>query len=305
MEADSYLMYDKVNKKFDIASARKRYIFTCMLSIHREDQIILENIIQRKDKYISTTGKDDSESDCLDTDGPNGSDSEDDETDDRGLFHSFERRKSKNMEKVWKDKNTKFNEAYKNLEMLISGSAERQSVIAYIERKRIVILEGTDQYGRTLLHAAVEKANVEIIEILIKAGVNIDKKEGCGATPLCLAVISRHLPTITTLLKHHAQVEGDLFIHFPSPLQIAKAMGCQEVQQLLEQHMYDKNLDLKLWLEMQGGQGMQKKKAGNSETEIECDSKGDGNFMFQREKGLSLFVGDCGTTRIIRSTRNS
>ena len=189
--------------------------------------------------------------------------------------------------------------------MLISGSAERQSVIAYIERKQIVILEGTDQYGRTLLHAAVEKANVEIIEILIKAGVNIEKKEGCGATPLCLAVISRHLPIITTLVKHHAQVEGDLFIHFPSPLQIAKAMGYQEAQQLLEQHMCDENLDLKLWLEMQGGQGMQKKKAGNSETEIECDSKGDGNFMFQREKELNLFVGDCGTTRIIRITRNS
>ena len=203
------------------------------------------------------------------------------------------------MEKVWKDKNTKFNKAYKNLGMLISGSAERQSVFAYIERKRILILEGTDQYGRTLLHAAIEKANVEIIKIFIKDGVNIDKKEGRGATPLCLAVISRHLPiSFTTLVRHHAQVKGDLFINFPSPLQIAIAMGCQEVQQLLEQHMYDKNMDLKLLLEMQRGQGMQKK-TGNSETKIERDSKGDGNFMFQRGKGLNLLVGGCGTIRII------
>ena len=94
---------------------------------------------------------------------------------------------------------------------------------------------------------------MEIAEILIKVGVNTDKKEGCGATPLCLAVISRHLPIITTLVKHHAQVEGDLFIHCPSPLQIAKAMGCQEVQQLLEQYMCDKNMDLRLRLEIQRG----------------------------------------------------
>ena len=50
VEADSYLMYDKVNKTFDIAGARKRYIFTHMLSIHRKDQVILENVIQRKNK---------------------------------------------------------------------------------------------------------------------------------------------------------------------------------------------------------------------------------------------------------------
>ena len=46
----------------------------------------------------------------------------------------------------------------------------------------------TDHFGRTILHAAVEESNVTLVKTLIHVGVNINCLEGCGASPLTLAV---------------------------------------------------------------------------------------------------------------------
>ena len=43
----------------------------------------------------------------------------------------------------------------------------------------------------TILHAAVENENLAFVKTLVSAGVDINAKELCGATPLTIAVVKK------------------------------------------------------------------------------------------------------------------
>lgn len=44
----------------------------------------------------------------------------------------------------------------------------------------------TDHFGRTKLHAAVEDNNETLIQTLLRAGIDVNCLEGCGASPLTI-----------------------------------------------------------------------------------------------------------------------
>ena len=48
-----------------------------------------------------------------------------------------------------------------------------------------------DSRGRTILHTAVENENLAFVKTLVSAGVDINAKERCGATPLTIAVVKK------------------------------------------------------------------------------------------------------------------
>ena len=50
-----------------------------------------------------------------------------------------------------------------------------------------------DRYDRTVFHAAVEEQQYTLVNILLACGINPNAKEGCGATPMSLAVINSDL----------------------------------------------------------------------------------------------------------------
>ena len=89
-----------------------------------------------------------------------------------------------------------------------------------------------DRYDRTVFHAAVEEKQYTLVNILLACGINPNAKEGCGATPMSLAVINSDLEMCKILTMNFAEYNGELFRCFPSPLEMAVAMNLDEIVSL-------------------------------------------------------------------------
>ena len=76
----------------------------------------------------------------------------------------------------------------------------------------------TDKYGRNVFHLAVERKQHALIKVLLSIGINPDCKEGCGATPMTLAVLNGDTTMCQILLGSYADYNGPLFGSFPTPL---------------------------------------------------------------------------------------
>ena len=89
-----------------------------------------------------------------------------------------------------------------------------------------------DRYDRTVFHAAVDEKQYTLANILLVCGNNPNAKEGCGATPMSLAVINSDLEMCKILTMNFAEYNGELFRCFPSPLEMAVAMNLDEIVSL-------------------------------------------------------------------------
>ena len=45
-----------------------------------------------------------------------------------------------------------------------------------------------DQLGRTCLHVTIEENNIRLTECLLVSGAEVNRPEGCGVTPLMIAI---------------------------------------------------------------------------------------------------------------------
>ena len=92
--------------------------------------------------------------------------------------------------------------------------------------------------GWTPLHMAVRHAHarsVEIAEMLLARGANIDANDERGWTPLHLVVNFGHLLLAEYLLAHHAKVNSkDNLGH--TPLSLASIAGRERLMTLLLKH---------------------------------------------------------------------
>ena len=67
-----------------------------------------------------------------------------------------------------------------------------------------------------------------LVNILLASGVNPNAKEGCGATPLTLAVIKTDIALCKILVENFAKYQGEMRCNYPSPLDMAYGW-CTEV----------------------------------------------------------------------------
>ena len=74
-------------------------------------------------------------------------------------------------------------------------------------------------------------------KILLAVGININSKEGCGATPLCIAVMNADIAMCKLLLDNFAERSGPLFGTIPSPMEIAVAMELTDIVELFIMYM--------------------------------------------------------------------
>ena len=91
-----------------------------------------------------------------------------------------------------------------------------------------------DHLGKTLLHILAEQGNLVLCDALLAYGSNPNAKEGCGTTPLHLAVVNNNVEICRLLTENCAMYEGPLFSDIPSPLKVACIQELDEIIQLFD-----------------------------------------------------------------------
>ena len=93
-----------------------------------------------------------------------------------------------------------------------------------------------------MLHVAVERNLGTLVECLLACGAEVNSREGCGVTPLHLAVFHGHIEVVRTLLRYDAKPSGTFPVNIPSPLQAALQQDTPwEIVKLLQ----DKSTEIK------------------------------------------------------------
>ena len=79
-----------------------------------------------------------------------------------------------------------------------------------------------------MLCVAVERNLGAFVECLLACGTEVNSREGCGVTPLHLAVFHRFIEVVRTLFQYDANPLGTFPGNIPSPLYTRHAFGnCQ------------------------------------------------------------------------------
>ena len=99
----------------------------------------------------------------------------------------------------------------------------------------------------TIMHAAARGKNIEALEILVRAGVDVDIPDEYGtSSPLQDAATSESVETVEWLLKRGAYVDGISKGKGASPLASAARRGTLEIVQVLLEHGADVNASYEL-----------------------------------------------------------
>ena len=92
------------------------------------------------------------------------------------------------------------------------------------------------------LHVAVKRNLGTLVECLLACGAEVNSREGCGVTPLHLAVFHGHIEVVRTLLRYDAKPSGTFPGNIPSPLKAALQQDTPwEIVKLLQ----DKSTEIK------------------------------------------------------------
>ena len=181
--------------------------------------------------------------------------------------------------------------------------------------------ETKDRYERTVFHAAVEEKNHVFAKVLLAVGVNPNIKEGCGATPLSIAVINADMIMCKLLLENFAEHSGAMFGSFPSPLEMAVAMKLTDITEIFSSDV--KARKYKLLNAMQSYSNSDSDSSdfpmpdpcvldktimdSDDSSQIGTQTDRQDDFAYQRTefKGFpTALVGDVGTCKVNRSVRN-
>ena len=155
-----------------------------------------------------------------------------------------------------------------------------------------------DHLGRSLVHCAVENDNKTLLKCLLNTGCDPNDLEGCGATPLTLAVINKNKAATKQLVEAHAMFEGQLFTSMPIPYVLASQLNLSEIVDL-----FNKQGEV----DAEDVQALRKFAEMTTETEdatlISTEEKELTEEDFTRAKKGSLtgIVGDCSTCKANRS----
>lgn len=98
------------------------------------------------------------------------------------------------------------------------------------EKAKAVNAREKGSFQWTPLHVAcVLKPNVELIQLLIEAGADVNVQDSQGETPLLLATHAASLETVHVLLQNGADIE-------PDAVEDAENYGLNAVAKLLKNH---------------------------------------------------------------------
>lgn len=143
------------------------------------------------------------------------------------------------------------------------------------------------------MHAAVEDNNETLTQTLLHDRIDIYCLEGCGASPLTLALLNKN-GKMVKLLHGHFALGSD-------PLYIAKAIGWKDIVNLLQNEPENEE-DRLLSLRFEGSIT-----SDNLNVASEEDEDGNDGFVFNRSKCNAcptIIFGDNRTNKVCRGVRN-
>lgn len=103
---------------------------------------------------------------------------------------------------------------------------------AKIEDMNVSSINKIYENGRTLLHLYATNGNLELAELLVAKGANVDVQDDSGNTPLCRAVQNGHLNIAQLLLQNGANANVKNNIKW-RPIHIAANNGDKDMVKLL------------------------------------------------------------------------
>ena len=290
--ADRYFAFDKEKKIYDINAARKHYEFMLMLFNHRDSMSNLEEQLRSMEKTLEESNSDRELESCED------------------VSETLPSETLANRNKLFQNQDGKFKKIYDKINsQVINAMQSKESglldkLITDLNNKRETWETACDHFGRTVLHTAVENGNMTLTKTLLSIGVNVNAQEGCGATPLSLAVLTANKVMCELLVDSFASISGHLFSGMPSPIEMAQAMEVEEICRVLRKNTDDSYIE-KL-INFGSGVEINNLPPVNEDDNTNQD-KDTNQFTYQRHIHVQFptaIVGDQGTCKVTRSTKN-
>ena len=228
-----YLPVDSVSGTFDVQSARSHFELLISQYNHQSNMCDLERQLRSREREID--GETDEELEIV-GDGQEEGGQESTESSSSSTTLDSERRRFEAEDKHFWDV---FNSMSSKLSDIISVNSE-ESYLTFVnnpEHKQKVTVK--DHLGRSLLHVAVEQGHESFAKCLVDMGLEVNYREGCGITPLSLAVLHKNNVLCKFLVESGARYSGPLFTSIPSPLCMAERLQHTEILQIFAEDQED------------------------------------------------------------------
>ena len=199
--AKEYLPFDEKGKTFDLAAAREHHRFLATLHAHKSSMVNTVQQLCEAEKAFDLPGTEEEQevaSNCS-----TGT------TSQQKVHGQFKSVLDKLVKRMWEAQHD-------------SDVSKLDQLIDWLDKNREYWENVRDCDGRTVLHAAVENENTAFVKTLITAGVDVNAKEICGATPLTIAVVKKNEELSKLLIQNFAMFDSQYFTTIPNPMTIAK-----------------------------------------------------------------------------------
>ncbi|CAB4020812.1 BRCA1-associated RING domain 1 [Paramuricea clavata] len=229
------LPFDSNSKSFCLKKARDHTEFMLMMSHHKKQMRQYDSQLSSAENHgamVSNESEDDSsDEDDSDKDG----ESDEDEPDSGNVGIPRPETTVKNVQKVFRREDQVFISTFDSIKNKLWNSIQSDTLEGFVKElsDNTQVRHLRDHLGRSILHIAVEKQNINLVDCLLHAGFNPNVKETCGITPLLIAVTLKNKATCQLLVNSRACSRGPLFTNIPSPLAIALKIELAEIVEIL------------------------------------------------------------------------
>lgn len=274
-KSQDYLTYNRHVKKFDIRAARERHKFYKEMECHTQNMERFREIMEMEDS--------------------------DDLHNDVELDHGADcptsfKTQMKQLANHTKEVMTKLKEGTNRL-------TNMKDRVLFLKTKSGLWIDVLDDFGRSPLHHAVIEGCTSLVESLLLAGACVNIPEGCGVTPVMIAINHNNLEVVKILIKYGARITGSFHGNIPDPLQMAYAIGNKYITQVLEdRRMYEiharQAVHKELGLREESLPVQPNDTRLNHEPDEHMSERGDVRLTF------NLTIGDAKSTSTLRGVRN-
>ncbi len=290
------LEFDEARKKFDLVGARCHFQFMKILHHHRDEMAQLEAEMRQTEKELDGVNDQSTESDdeALEDEEIN----EDESCETHALKVNFQK-----QDGLFKKVYDKLTKVVWDANHSADPASAIDQLIVKLDNSRNWWEGKVDHFNRTVLHHAVENENTSLVRVLIAVGVNPNAKEGCGVTPLALAVLRQRNDICQLLVENYAIIDGLSFTSIPSPYQMAEKMGLNDIISTFDKALAVREVVRPLLQRLTSDVAPEQQ---HHEGQTTNRGQGDVEFAYQRS-GKHAFptavVGDQGTCKNNRSVK--